>query len=386
MKSPTIRDVADRAGVGVGTVSRLLNGGHQVSPQTRARVQKAIEELGFRPSRRGQSFARGTTSNVIALVPFVTHPSAVERVSGMIHGLRESSLPVSVADVEVPEHQHEHLASMVDDLRPEGLVVVSLHLRDEELASLGRAGVRPVLVDAEAPGLTSLIVDDVAGGRMATEHLIGLGHERIAFVGDLERDPFGFTSSRRRHQGFVEALTSAGIERQPEFERTGTHSQDNARGQAAALFALPEPPSAVFAASDTQALGVLQAAREAGYGSRMTPLSSDSTTSRSQTSSASAPCASPWSTAAAGPPPSCSSRSPTWTDRPNGSSFGWSLSPGGPPDRPPQLDADAGVDSFPAGARPSGRREDGNDERNRSNRTEHARGRSPAAGGVRRGW
>lgn len=264
MKSPTIRDVADRAGVGVGTVSRLLNGGHQVSPQTRARVQIAIEELGFRPSRRGQSFARGTTSNVIALVPFVTHPSAVERVSGMIHGLRESSLPVSVADVEVPEHQHEHLASMVDDLRPEGLVVVSLHLRDEELASLGRAGVRPVLVDAEAPGLTSLIVDDVAGGRMATEHLIGLGHERIAFVGDLERDPFGFTSSRRRHQGFVEALTSAGIERQPEFERTGTHSQDNARGQAAALFALPEPPSAVFAASDTQALGVLQAAREAG--------------------------------------------------------------------------------------------------------------------------
>jgi DNA-binding LacI/PurR family transcriptional regulator len=263
MRAPTIRDVASRAGVGVGTVSRILNGGHQVSGPTRERVEAAIAELGFRPSRRGQAFARGTTSSVVALVPFVTHPSAVERVSGMIHGLRESALPVSVADVEVPEHQHEHLASMVDDLRPEGVVVVSLHLTDHELASLDRAGVRPVLVDAEAPGLTSLVVDDVGGGRMATEYLIGLGHRRIAFVGDLERDPFGFTSSERRHRGYVEALAAAGIRRRADFERTGRHSQANARGQAAALFASSTPPTAVFAASDTQALGVLQAARDA---------------------------------------------------------------------------------------------------------------------------
>lgn len=264
MGAPTIRDVAARAGVGVGTVSRMINGGHQVGTRTRERVQGAIEELGFRPSRRGQAFARGRTSSVAVMVPFVAHPSAVERVSGLIHGLRDSRLPVSVADVELPEHQHEHLMSLVDDQRPEGLVVVSLHLSDEELAALASADVRPVLVDAEASGLSCLLVDDLLGGRMATEHLIGLGHRRVAFVGDLERDPFGFTSSERRHRGYVDALAAAGIDRAPDLERTGRHGQDDARRQAAALFALPTPPTAVFAASDTQALGVLQAARERG--------------------------------------------------------------------------------------------------------------------------
>lgn len=264
MRAPTIRDVAIRAGVGVGTVSRMVNGGHQVSLRTRERVQAASEELGFRPSRRGQAFARGTEASVVVLVPLVTHPSAVERVSGVIHGLRASALPVSLADVELPEHQHEHLMSLVQDLRPEGLVVVSLHLSDEELSALADARVRPVLVDAEAPGLTSLIVNDLAGGRMATRHLTELGHRRVAFVGDLERDPMGFISSERRHHGYVEALAAAGLERRPAFERTGKHSQDNARGQAAALFDLASPPTAVFAASDTQALGVLQAARERG--------------------------------------------------------------------------------------------------------------------------
>jgi DNA-binding LacI/PurR family transcriptional regulator len=264
MRAPTIRDVANRAGVGVGTVSRMVNGGQHVSARTQSRVQAAIEELGFRPSRRGQAFARGRTSSVVVLVPFVTHPSAVERVSGLIHGLRASALPVSVADVERPEHQGEHLTSLVDDLRPEGLVVVSLRLSDQELAALAAAQVRPVLVDAEAPGLSSLVTDDREGGRTATDHLLTLGHRRVGFVGDLERDLFGFTSSERRHAGYVEALAAAGIDRDPDLERTGQHSQDNARGQAAALFALSDPPTAVFAASDTQALGVLQAARERG--------------------------------------------------------------------------------------------------------------------------
>jgi DNA-binding LacI/PurR family transcriptional regulator len=262
MRTPTIRDVAHRAGVGVGTVSRMVNGGQHVSPRTQARVQAAIDELGFRPSRRGQAFARGRTSSVVVLVPFVTHPSPVERVSGLIHGLRASALPLSVADVERPEHQREHLTSLVDDLRPEGLVIISLRLSDADLAALAAAQVRPVLIDTEAPGLSSLVTDDLHGGRIATDHLVALGHRRIGFVGDVERDLFGFTSSERRHSGYVDALRAAGIDRDPDLERTGRHSQDNARGQAAALFALPDPPTAVFAASDTQALGVLQAARE----------------------------------------------------------------------------------------------------------------------------
>lgn len=264
MSPATIRDVARRAGVGVGTVSRVVNGGHNVSLETSERIRAAIDELGFLPNGRGRALARGRTSGVTILVPFVTHPSAVERVAGLIEGFRESGLPISIADVESPEHQHRHLAAIAGDLRPEGLVVVSLRLTDDELASLAEAGVRPVLIDAEAEGLTSFVVDDYAGGRLATEHLLALGHRRIAFLGDLEDNRFGFVSSRLRHQGYVDALTAAGVQRRPDYERTGHHGQDTAREQAHELMGRAEPPTAVFAASDTQALGVLQAAYDLG--------------------------------------------------------------------------------------------------------------------------
>lgn len=264
MAPVTIRDVADRAGVGVGTVSRLVNGGHQVHPRTAERIQAAIDELGYLPSRRGRAFARGRTASVAVLVPFVTHPSAVERVSGLVEGFRSTGLPVSLADVESPEHQHEHLEALSSDLRPEGLVVVSLRLTAAEVEGLRASGVRPVLVDTEGEGLTSFVVDDLAGGRMAVEHLVELGHESVAFVGDLEHDGFGFVSSELRHRGYVAALRAAGLRRHPEYERTGHHGQETARKQARELFALSRPPTAVFAASDTQALGVIQAARDLG--------------------------------------------------------------------------------------------------------------------------
>jgi len=264
MPPVTIHDVARRAGVGVGTVSRMVNGGHQVGPRTAARVQAAIDELGYLPSRKGRAFARGRTASIAVLVPFVTHPSAVERVSGLIDGFRSTGLPVSLADVESPEHQHEHLAALAGDLRPEGLVVVSLRLTAQEIADLHHGGVRPVLIDAEAEGLTSFVVDDLAGGRIAVEHLLDLGHRRVAFVGDLEHDRFGFVSSELRHRGYVEALTGAGIDRRDDYERTGRHGQDTACQQARELLSLRQPPTAVFAASDTQALGVLQAVREVG--------------------------------------------------------------------------------------------------------------------------
>jgi DNA-binding LacI/PurR family transcriptional regulator len=262
MAAATIRDVADRAGVGVGTVSRLVNGGRQVHPRTAERVQAAIDELGYLPSRRGRAFARGRTASVAVLVPFVTHPSAVERVTGLVEGFRSSGLPVSLADVESPEHQHEHLEALSSDLRPEGLVVVSLRLTREETERLRASGVRPVLIDAEAEGLTSFVVDDLAGGRLAVEHLLGLGHESVAFVGDLEHDRFGFVSSELRHRGYVAALDAAGLERCDEYERTGHHGQDTARNHGRELFGLARRPTAVFAASDTQALGILQAARD----------------------------------------------------------------------------------------------------------------------------
>jgi DNA-binding LacI/PurR family transcriptional regulator len=121
-----------------------------------------------------------------------------------------------------------------------------------------------VLVDRRAEGAPSVYIDDEAGGRLATEHLLELGHRRIAFVGDLEDGPFGFTSSAARRRGYEAALRDAGVEPRRGLVRLGPHRRDAARAATRDLLALAEPPTAVFAASDHQALGAVEAARAAG--------------------------------------------------------------------------------------------------------------------------
>jgi DNA-binding LacI/PurR family transcriptional regulator len=110
------------------------------------------------------------------------------------------------------------------------------------------------------------VIDDAAGGRMATEHLIELGHERIAFVGDLNDEGLGFVASRRRLEGYCDALADAGIPVREELHRFGPHGRRVAHRLTRELLSLDDPPTAVFAASDTQALGVLEAAGIEGVG------------------------------------------------------------------------------------------------------------------------
>jgi LacI family transcriptional regulator len=120
-----------------------------------------------------------------------------------------------------------------------------------------------ILVDGIHPSLPSIAVDDVSGGEMATRHLIELGHRRIALIGDPPPE-FRFDWSRDRTRGYERALAAAGIELQDEYVREGTRLPHVARAVAVELLSLPTRPTAVFAASDTQAIGVLEAARALG--------------------------------------------------------------------------------------------------------------------------
>lgn len=260
----TIHDVARQAGVGVGTISRVVNGHPRVSEKTREKVTTAIAELGYRTNRNARGLARGRMSTIAVLVPFITHASAMGRIRGVVDGCRRLGLPVSIFDVEVPEHQHEHLKALAGDLRPEGLVVVSLHLSDEELAWLRAAHVPTVLIDVDDEAASSLVVDDERGGRLATEHLLALGHRRIALIGDDESDAFGFTSTARRKAGYRAALADAGIAPGPALERLGPHGSEVACALTHDLLSQPEPPTAVFTTSDTQAFGAARALRELG--------------------------------------------------------------------------------------------------------------------------
>ena len=206
----TIADVASAAGVGVGTVSRVLNGSDQVRGATARAVHDAIDPLGYRPSHAAAALVRGTPRTVAVVVSHLTRPSVV-RVAGALAVLEEQGYDTIVYSVDTPPERDRHLAALVPTQRADGVLTISLPLSTEQLAQFGRAGVTLVTVDTVAGGVPQTVIDDVAGGRLATGHLIALGHERIGFIGDLFplRPGLGFTSSARL-RGFQQALAAAG--------------------------------------------------------------------------------------------------------------------------------------------------------------------------------
>ena len=258
----SIRDVALHAGVAVGTVSRVINDAPGVAADTRDRVQEAIRVLEYRPNRQAQALSTGRTHTVGAIVPFFTHPSAVSRLHGVVEVLESAPYDLVLFNVGSTAQRARHFGRTGVSDRVDGLLVVSLAPTDDEVAHFRAAGVACVLIDCEHPLLPRVVTDDVEGGRLATQHLLDLGHRRIGFIGD-GADPAGrFVASPRRRAGWARALAAAGLPAAPELQRTGRHSEADGRAAAAALLDLPEPPSAIFAASDTQALGVLAAAAE----------------------------------------------------------------------------------------------------------------------------
>ncbi len=257
-----ISDVAARVGVGVGTVSRVLNGSNQVRDSTRRAVLEAIKELQYRPSRAAVSLSVGATRSVVVLVAFLTRPSSVTRLSGIIAVLDESGYDCIVANVETPAQRDGHLRSLIREHRADGVIVCSLPLEKDDVKAISDVQLPLVMVDADTPGVLRTVVDDVRGGRMAAECLLRHGHERIGFIGDNQADGLGFMSTRRRLRGYREALLAAGIEPDPGLVALRAHGAQPALESAVELLSLAQPPTAIVAASDTQALGVLMAAQQ----------------------------------------------------------------------------------------------------------------------------
>jgi DNA-binding LacI/PurR family transcriptional regulator len=264
---PTIRDVARHAGVSVATVSRVLNDVPIVSDDMRERVRDAIARLGYRPSSAARSLSLGRSQAIGVVAPFFTSPSVVERLRGVAHRARDHGYGLMLFDVETGAQRAAAFAEFARRDRVDGLLVISLRLFDEDVDALVRDRLPVVMVDCGHPRIPHVVIDDAHGGELAAEHLLARGHRRIGFVGD-EPDgpdgPFGFTSSEDRRRGFRRALRRAGVRPASELECRGPHGRTNARELAEALLRRPGRPTAVFAASDTQAIGVLEAAQSAG--------------------------------------------------------------------------------------------------------------------------
>ncbi|MEA2289372.1 MAG: hypothetical protein QOD55_1369 [Solirubrobacteraceae bacterium] len=263
-RTPTIRDVARRAGVSVATVSRVLNDRPAVRPEMRERVQAAIGELGYRPSATARSLSLGRSQAIGVVAPFFTTSSVVERLRGVAEQVGRHGYDLVLFDVETAGQRSAAFRDFARLDRFDGLLIISLPLTDAEVDALRRDGMPVVMVDAGHADLPRVVIDDVRGGQLAAEHLLARGHRRIGFLGDLADNPFGFTSSEDRRRGFRAALARAGVPEAPGLERLGRHGREEARTLAADLLGGDDRPTAVFAASDTQAVGVLEAAAARG--------------------------------------------------------------------------------------------------------------------------
>jgi LacI family transcriptional regulator len=261
--SPTIYDVARHAGVGVGTVSRVLNDSPRVSEATRQKVLAAIAELDYHPSPIAQRLSLRKTFAIGVIAPFVTRPAFVGRLRGVEAALTESKYDLVLYNVETTDKRDACFRELPTSQRFDGLLIIALPPTEEDVAHFHQAGIPIVLIDAYHPALSRVVIDDVKGGYMATQHLIELGHTRIAYISDPLESPFRFTSSLHRYQGYRQALDEARIPFRPEYHRWAEHGEEQARDMARHLLDLAEPPTAIFAASDTQAMGAIQAARDA---------------------------------------------------------------------------------------------------------------------------
>ncbi|MBW7959655.1 MAG: LacI family DNA-binding transcriptional regulator [Candidatus Promineofilum sp.] len=262
MATVTIRDVAKRAGVGIGTVSRVLNDSPLVSDETRQRVQQAIEALDYSPSSVARRLSRGRSMAIAVIAPFFVRRSYIERLRGIENVLAASGYDLILYNVETIARRDACLQSLPRGERLDGLLVLSLAPTDSEVNRLLRSDVPTVLVDAFHEALPTITVDDVAGARTAVQHLIDLGHERIAYIGEnLDDNPFNFQPMIDRYRGYRDALAAADIPFRPQYHCQGKYGWREAHRMAQSLFALDEPPTAIFAYSDTLAFGVLEAAQ-----------------------------------------------------------------------------------------------------------------------------
>lgn len=257
MAATSIRDVAVRARVSVGTVSNVLNRPDSVAPATRTRVQEAIDELGFVRNESARQLRAGRSRTVGLVVLDVANPFFTDLARGAEAVVDASSSVVIVCNSGQDAAREARHLDMLEQQRVLGVLITPVDERSERLERLIARGTPVVLVDRRSsdPQRCSVAVDDILGGRLAAEHLCERGHTRTAFVGG----PLVIRQVAERYEGFATVVTArTGVA--PEVVENGNLSVTAGRRAAEQLAELPpaQRPTAVFCANDLLAMGVLQ--------------------------------------------------------------------------------------------------------------------------------
>ncbi|MEE4311744.1 MAG: LacI family DNA-binding transcriptional regulator [candidate division KSB1 bacterium] len=269
----TIYDVAKKAGVGIGTVSRVINNSPHLSIKTKLKVEKVIKELKYQPHAMAQSLARKKTNTVACIVPDFTGYFFVEMLCGIQRECSTLGYDLILYSVDEIEKKEMFLKRTLREKKVDGVLFLSLDISDKEADRFIQADFPIVLVDSFHPKLDSIMVENEEGAFLATDHLLQLGHRKVGVItGHLDSVP-----ANVRLEGYKRALNHCKIQLNDQYisissmngdtEERSNHGFNKKAGYNAMMRLLDknsDPPTAVFVSSDIQALGAINAVMDRG--------------------------------------------------------------------------------------------------------------------------
>lgn len=262
-----LADVARIAGVSKSTASRALSGRGYVSDETRRRVEDAAAELGYVVSSTAASLVTGRTRNVGVVIPYINRWYFAEVLEGIEASLIRAGYDLTLYRLSTDRDLRRRVFDyFLVRKRVDAVISVAIDLSPHEVQMLQALGKPLVGIGGRIDGIPSLSIDDVETARLATEHLLSLGHRRIMHVGGDQNEQMDFRVHSQRYTGFSQALRDAGVTVDDDFRQADFSIEG---GYAVGLAVLGDPrtrPTAIFAGCDEIAIGVTVAARQLGIG------------------------------------------------------------------------------------------------------------------------
>ncbi|ABR47277.1 Alanine racemase [Alkaliphilus metalliredigens QYMF] len=254
-----IKDVAKKAGVSISTVSRVVNDSKVVKEETKQKVLKAIEELGYKPNAIARSLKVKNTKTIGILIPDISNQFYPEVVRGVEDIANIYHYTIFLCNTDLNAEKEMQYFNVLTEKQVDGLILMGNALSEELFQTIKKLKIPTVLIGTDYEDLPSVTIDNVKASQEMVNYLIKKGHERIAMITGKQRDP---VIGVDRFEGYKRALKEAKLTYNEKLVVEGGYRFKSGYDGAKKLLALDEPPSAIFVASDEMAIGVIRAAHE----------------------------------------------------------------------------------------------------------------------------
>jgi LacI family transcriptional regulator len=260
----TIKDIANRAGVSIATVSRVLNKKDRVKDETREKILKVIDSIGYTPNSAAKRLRENSITTVAVVVPDISASFYAEIIKGVENKANEMNCRLIVCDAQNNQEKEREYIKFLYDGSADGMIFVVPQLPDAELQKIEADGLSIVIFgkDMTACNINSISVDNFTGAYQATRHLYSHGYQRIAYIGGI------VASNDYDHQarlaGYRKVLQEFNLEENPEYIENGNYCEEGGSSAFMRLMKLSPGPDAIFCANDEMALGVMKVAKKNG--------------------------------------------------------------------------------------------------------------------------